>query len=145
MPPRKRAAAKKTAAKKTAPAKKAAAKKTAAPEVVPELAPVEVPVDPTSDEGKPETPVEPAPVVEYTGPSFPLSGGFYYAKPSVARSGVSKGPGVAQVRKALGLDPGSNFDSDTRKALVEFQITRGLPVTGVVTSDVWEALHTPVE
>jgi peptidoglycan/xylan/chitin deacetylase (PgdA/CDA1 family) len=63
-------------------------------------------------------------------------------------------PAVRQVHELLAAipwieyqDPGPDatiYDEDTRKAIMDFQRSQGLPASGVVNGPTWQALHDPV-
>lgn len=81
-------------------------------------------------------PVEP----DYTGPKFPLEEAGYFSTSHMPHNSTSHGPPVLQIRRALGVKDGVVFNEETRTALLGFQEERGLPVTGVVARQDWEAL-----
>ena len=70
---------------------------------------------------------------------FPFPEGHYMATPSIARNSHSSGSMVAVVNEALGVE-GDVFNSLTRDALIAKQQEAGLPVTGVVDAETWDAL-----
>lgn len=65
--------------------------------------------------------------------------GKYLSTPSINRSAVSSGASVDTLRGALGLRSGI-FDGQVREMVMQAQDAAGLPVTGVVTEEDWDAI-----
>ncbi len=102
--------------------------------VAPTTAPPPAPVDTTAP-----APVEEAPVVDWDGTYRPKS----TADRTVQLGDIS--PVVEQLQQALSrlgypLEADGYFGYGTESAVRQFQRDRGLPVTGIATDDVWDAL-----
>jgi peptidoglycan hydrolase-like protein with peptidoglycan-binding domain len=87
----------------------------------------------------------PAEVEEYAGPKWPLLKREYLSERTLSRKGVHTGQVVQDLRQRLGLEPAGVYDAEVRAAVVTFQQDTGREVTGVVTSEDWEALHSQPE
>lgn len=95
---------------------------------------VEEPAEP-----EPEQPVEPEPEPEQPEP-FPLPEGHYVFTPVLSPRGHSSGPAVRRVRELLGLSEGEEFDAPALVAVQDFQKQAGMPMSGVVDAETWDAI-----
>ena len=73
--------------------------------------------------------------------AFPLAEGQYFSTPATSPRSVSSGGAVAAIQKALSVGQSGSYDGPTRTAVIEWQRTHDLPVTGVVDTATWESLQ----
>lgn len=71
-----------------------------------------------------------------------LAEGKYLSVRVVSRNAVSAGESVNRVRSALGMSSGP-YDGQVAEAVMVAQERLGLPVTGVVTEEDWNAIVNP--
>lgn len=104
---------------------------------------VEEPAEPEQPEPEPEPaepePAEPEPEQSEPEP-FPLPEGHYVFTPVLSSRGHSSGPAVRRVRELLGLSEGEEFDAPALVAVQDFQKNAGLPMSGVVDAETWDAI-----
>lgn len=96
----------------------------------------EEPAEPEPEQPDPE-PEQPEP--ERSEP-FPLPEGHYVFTPVLSSRGHSSGPAVRRVRELLGLSEGEEFDAPALVAVQDFQKQAGLPMSGVVDAETWDAI-----
>lgn len=88
---------------------------------------VEEPAEPEQPEPEPSEP-------------FPLPEGHYVFTPVLSPRGHSSGPAVRRVRELLGLSEGEEFDAPALVAVQDFQKRAGMPMSGVVDAETWDAI-----